>query len=229
MTYNGELRTGSAQKKFNVHLSTRPAVFRVEKHRHFLRHNRALLQLSFLLHACSGTMTRRRLYLRCMVRSLSALSDHSHQCRSLGHLDGAVYISVHFTWASVWHSAPHFMCASTGSIFVLGKCLSAHLNESVAGTYQFHCVALRSMSGFGGSNFKSLEHLEWHTVLVRLIRGRLIFLWSAGCRGHGSIGGRPRPGYFCHQYLTNWLLRRRVVVCVSTTGFVARVLPSWSP
>ena len=69
-----------------------------------------------------------------------------------------------------------------------------------------------------------------HAVLARFIRSRqshwrihdrreLIFLRSAGCRGHGSIGGRSRPGYFCHQCLTNWLLQRQVVVCVSTTGF----------
>ena len=109
------------------------------------------MQSSFLLHACSGTMTRRKHHLRCIVRSFSALSDHSHQYRGLGHLDGVVYITVHFTWASVWHSAPHFMCATTGSIFFLGKCLSAHLYKSVAGIYQSYCVALRSMSGFGGS------------------------------------------------------------------------------
>ena len=29
-------------------------------------------------------------------------------------------------------------------------------------------------------------------------------------------------GIFCHQCLIGWLLRRQVVVCVSTTGFVAR-------
>ena len=43
------------------------------------------------------------------------------------------------------------MCATTGSTFFLGKCLSAHLYKSVAGIYQSYCVALRSMFGFGGS------------------------------------------------------------------------------
>ena len=38
---------------------------------------------AFLLHACSGTMTRSGLHLRCTARSLSALSDRSHQHRGI--------------------------------------------------------------------------------------------------------------------------------------------------
>ena len=33
---------------------------------------------------------------------------------------GVVYITVQFTWASDGHSAPHFMCATTGSTVFLG-------------------------------------------------------------------------------------------------------------
>ena len=47
---------------------------------------------------------------------------------------------------------------------------------------------------------------------------RLDFLRSGGCRGHGSTGGRSRPGYFCHQCLTGSDCR---------SLFVFRRLASW--
>ena len=72
--------------------------------------------------------------------------------------------------------------------FFLGKCLSAPFCESEVSTYQFYCVALRSMSGFGGS-ISSPSRILSDTL-------PLPDSFEAGCRDRGSISGRSTLGYF---------------------------------
>ena len=66
---------------------------------------------AFLLHACSGTMTKRGLHLRRTVRSLSALSDRSHQHRGLGHLWLVWITSPCTSRGLLMDTQPHISCA----------------------------------------------------------------------------------------------------------------------
>ena len=66
---------------------------------------------AFLLRACSGTMTRRGLHLRCTARSLSALSDCSHQHRGLGHLWLVWITSPCTSRGLLMDTQPHISCA----------------------------------------------------------------------------------------------------------------------
>ena len=61
---------------------------------------------------------------------------------------GVVYVTVHFTWASNEHSAPHFKSARSDSTIFLGK-VSPLIFKSCGWHLPVYRVALRSMSGFG--------------------------------------------------------------------------------
>ena len=84
---------------------------------------------------------------------------------------GVVYVTVHFTWASNEHSAPHFMSARIGSTVVLGS-ISPLIFKSCGWHLPVYRVALRSMFGCGDNVSSPPVHLERHVVLAKLIRSR---------------------------------------------------------
>ena len=74
---------------------------------------------------------------------------------------------------------------------------SAGLNLTVSST--------KILSEYGHSSSPPRRGKDRRASKRKHILRRLDFLRSAGCCGHGSIGGRSKPGYFCHQCLTGWL------------------------